>query len=100
MKKVKGILVVLVGISLMVVGLSYAQPKIPKSSIPSRIPPEVREQIERLYSQDPVERGYAAYELGEMGAKAAPAVPFLIGILGGDVVSLTYFGVVKVKVAG
>ena len=59
----------------------YAQPNIPKENIPADIPTEVREQIERLYSSDPVGRGDAAYDLGEMGEKAAPAIPFLIEVL-------------------
>jgi HEAT repeat protein len=54
----------------------YVGPK-----IPFNIPSEVRKQIERLYSSDPVERGHAAYMLGEMGKQAVPAIPYLIGIL-------------------
>lgn len=48
----------------------------------SSTPPEVTRQIERLRSPDPVERGYAALELGKLGAPAAAAVPALISILG------------------
>ena len=66
-------------------GLSYAQPNIPKEKIPSDVPSDVRKQIERLYSSDPIERAYGALALGKIGGKAAPAVPFLIGILGDHV---------------
>jgi len=44
------------------------------------IPAEVQEQIDRLRSQDPEEQADAAKKLGEMGEKAAPAVPYLIRV--------------------
>ncbi|MFQ5976389.1 MAG: HEAT repeat domain-containing protein, partial [Candidatus Hydrothermarchaeales archaeon] len=103
MEKVKDILVVMVGISFIVVGLGCASgPNIPKErtpsnipsdvrkqniskeKIPSDIPSDVREKIKKLYSLDARERAYGAYHLGKEGAKAAPAIPFLIGILGDD----------------
>jgi len=59
----------------------YAQPKIPKEKIPTDIHPDVKKQIERLYSSDPVERGYGAYYLGEMGENAISAIPFLRELL-------------------
>jgi len=62
-------------------GLCNAQPKIPKENIPADISPEVKNQIELLYSAEPEVRGKAAVKLGEMGTGAAPAVPFLMGIL-------------------
>ncbi|HHT9120077.1 MAG TPA: HEAT repeat domain-containing protein [Candidatus Hypogeohydataceae bacterium YC41] len=77
---VKIILAILIGICVVGVGLSLAQPPIPKS-IPSDIPSDVRAQIERLYSSDPVERGYGAHELGEMGTRAVPAIPYLVQII-------------------
>jgi HEAT repeat protein len=61
--------------------LIYAEPKIPKESIPANIPSEVRKQIERLYSEDSVDRGSAAFNLRKMGADAVPAIPFLIANL-------------------
>jgi HEAT repeat protein len=61
--------------------LTHAQPKIPKETIPADINPELKKQMERLYSDDPVERGYGAYYLGEMSEKATAAVPFLIATL-------------------
>jgi HEAT repeat protein len=62
-------------------GLIYAQLKIPKENIQLNILPEVRSQIERLYQQDPEERVKAARILGEIGTQASPAIPFLINIL-------------------
>lgn len=60
----------------------YAQPNIPKESIPTDIPVEVKGKIVRLYSSDPQERSYVAFKLGEMGEQAVKAIPFLIGMLG------------------
>ncbi len=80
-------------INILVIGsivVGYAQPKIPKENVPSNIAADVKEQIERLYSHNPVERAKAAIELGGMGERAAPAIPFLIGILG-DHTSLQWF---------
>lgn len=60
----------------------YAQPNIPKESIPSNISTDLKGKIVRLYSQDPQERSYAAFKLGQMGEQAVKAIPFLIGLLG------------------
>jgi HEAT repeat protein len=54
---------------------------IPKNQIPSHIPPEVKQQIERLYSPDGTDRASAAFYLMKMGDKALPSVPFLIANL-------------------
>jgi HEAT repeat protein len=84
MKRTGIILSLLVVISVLVgvnVGI-YAQPNISKGKIPSYIPDDVRILIERLYSSDPVERGRAAYTLGEMGKKADPSTPYLMEMLG------------------
>jgi HEAT repeat protein len=59
-----------------------SQLKIPKETIPSTIPNSVKTKIERLYSPEPLTRAVAAYELGEMGQDAVPAIPFLIGTFG------------------
>ena len=72
----------IVGMSLVIAGAGYAQPNIPKENIPLNIPADVRREVERIYSSDPVERGYGCYNLGEMGPKAVSAAPFLIRILG------------------
>ncbi|MGR3309393.1 MAG: HEAT repeat domain-containing protein [Candidatus Brocadiales bacterium] len=87
MKRLRNILMALVGISLIMsasCGLSYAQPNIPREKIPSNINSDVREQFEKLYSSDPVERALGASNLGKAGKEAVSAIPFLIGILGDD----------------
>src|SRR4030042_3888158 len=60
----------------------YAQPNIPKENIPSNLAPEVKAEAEGLYSPEAVKRAQAANKLGNMGEKAVPAIPLLIGILG------------------
>ncbi len=55
--------------------------KIPKEHIPSDIPRDVRKEIEALYSLSSVKRARAVISLGEMGVRARPAIPFLIGML-------------------
>lgn len=56
-------------------------PITPKEDIPQDIPEDVREQIMRLYGPS-MEKAEAARELSKMGEKAAPAIPYLISILG------------------
>lgn len=63
------------------VGTGYAQPNISREDIPADAPADVRQQIERLYSPDPLERAFAARALGQMKTQAAPAIPFLMGML-------------------
>jgi HEAT repeat protein len=46
------------------------------------LPRELREQIVRLHSRDANERAAAAAHLGKMADSAAPAVPYLIRLLG------------------
>jgi len=60
------------------------RPSIPKEKIPEDIPDEVREAILGLYSSDPVARIYYTVHLGKLGERAAPAVPFLVSLLGRD----------------
>jgi len=81
MRRIKIVLFLLVLAIVIDTGLGYAQPKIPKDKILSNIPPEVREQVEKLYSQSSAERTEAIEKLGGMGEKAAPAIPFLIAML-------------------
>jgi len=71
----------LVAFSVVTSSSVYAQPNIPRESIPADIAPAVREQIERLYSADEKEQIAAARTLGNMGESALPAVPFLEGLL-------------------
>lgn len=48
------------------------------------LPRELREQIIRLHSRDPIERAAAASHLGKMAMGAAPAVPYLVRLLQDD----------------
>lgn len=57
-----------------------SQPLIPLSEVPSDLEAEEREQIERLYSSDPVQRAYAAIHLGRIKSRAA--FPLLVSMLG------------------
>jgi hypothetical protein len=61
---------------------SHAQTDVPKERIPASASAEIRREIERLYwkTTDVV---HAAGALGEMGEKAAPAIPFLIVLFHG-----------------
>jgi HEAT repeat protein len=68
-------------LTLLVAGAVYGQPHTPKDKIPPRIPRALREQILKLYSSDPVERGQACDEIGALGEKGAPAIPFLAEML-------------------
>ncbi len=61
---------------------SLAQTTAPRNEIPSGLSPEMRTSIEDLYSSSPARRAMAARKIGEMGERAAPAIPFLVGILG------------------
>ena len=72
---------VFVAVALMIGSTVFAQPTIPKGRIPTSVPADVREQIERLYSDDRVERASATFWLSKMGERAVPAIPFLIAIL-------------------
>jgi len=84
MKLVRRFLLLLVVVNFMIIsliGCATVGPGIPKGKIPSDISVDVRAQIEKLYSKDLIERKQGAYNLGEMGARAVPAVPFLIGIV-------------------
>ncbi len=52
--------------------------------IPENITNSLRQRIENLYSYDALKRGRAAYELGQLGSRAAPAIPYLMDILHDD----------------
>jgi hypothetical protein len=84
--KMKAVQPMLFALGAMVIllcsaSVSMAQPSIPKDQIPSQIPPEVKQQIERLYSPDGTDRASAAFHLRKMGEKALPSVPFLVANL-------------------
>ena len=75
------ILMIVVGLLPAMGGIAAAQPVTLTREIPPDIPSDVRKQIERLHSSNPARRARASRSLGEMGAKAAPAVPFLVELL-------------------
>jgi hypothetical protein len=60
---------------------AVAQPSIPRDQIPSNLAPEVRIEIERLYSDNHEARAYGAAALAKLGSKAYPSIPFLICLL-------------------
>ncbi len=57
------------------------QPNIPKGNIPPDVPIEIEEKIKGLYSWNPLKRRNSVVQLGQLGARAVPAVPFLISVL-------------------
>jgi HEAT repeat protein len=59
------------------------QSAITRQELPAapKVPPEVAEQIERLSNKDADVRAFAPRLLGEMGEKAADAVPHLVRLL-------------------
>jgi hypothetical protein len=73
-------LVPVMALILVLYGFSFAQPKIPKTTIPVNTPAHVKTLIELLYSPNPQDRSTAANKLGDLGAAATPAVPFLIDL--------------------
>jgi hypothetical protein len=50
-------------------------------NIPEGTPGDVQEQIRKLFSPNPADQTLAARRIGEMGKRAAVAIPFLIGIM-------------------
>jgi hypothetical protein len=61
-----------------------AQPAIPKEKIPAEVVGELRDLIETLYFVNAERRVEATMELAKLGPKAAPAAPFLIGLMLND----------------
>jgi len=57
------------------------QPDIPMEGIPSDIPVELVKKIKGLYSWNPLKRRSSVVQLGQMRARAVPAIPFLINVL-------------------
>jgi len=82
-RKTRGfcIFIAVVLMTLTIGSTVCAQPAIPKAEIPTDVSPDVRKQIERLYSDDPVERASGTFWLSKMGKRAIPAIPFIIAIL-------------------
>ncbi len=65
-------------------GSAFAQPVIPVDKIPDKIDKEVADQIRKLYSAEALKRYEALEALLVMGGKAAPAVPFVVNMLGDE----------------
>jgi HEAT repeat protein len=65
----------------LILNATYAQPKIPQDKIPSNVASGLEKQIEKLYSENPLERQRAAIKIGEYGKEAEPAIPFLVELL-------------------
>jgi HEAT repeat protein len=61
--------------------ISAAGISIPKSQIPDSISHDLKTQIEKLYSYDPVVRANTCAEIVDEPEKAVPAIPFLIALL-------------------
>lgn len=82
MKSAKVALALWLMVSLFGAGWGFAQIKIPKENIKAEIPEAVKIEIVKLYSTDSLQRGNGCLNLGKLGTKAAPAVPFLVAMLG------------------
>jgi hypothetical protein len=70
---------------LLLVGLVVPRGDVAATSASAHSPDvaaDVAKQIKKLQSNDPFNRVRASYALGDMGYRAAPAVPFLINALG------------------
>jgi len=61
--------------------LAKGHPSPQKEKIPATISPDVRKELEALLSSELPQRLAGAYNLGNMGEKAAAAIPFLIDVL-------------------
>jgi HEAT repeat protein len=75
----------------MVLALAIAAAcEAPQSNAPqssgrlSELPPAIRAEIDRLASDEAGKRATAAASLAEMGERAVPAIPYLIGALGDE----------------
>ena len=58
--------------------------KVKQQMSSSSYPKELRDKIIRLHHEDPVERAWAAYQLGKLGPSARAAVPYLVRMLADD----------------
>ncbi len=77
---------IIVAVAMTVVWAAAARaggptPTLPKESVPEELSPEVREQILRLYLPKPEQRARAVRELGRLGSKAMPALPYVLSIV-------------------
>jgi HEAT repeat protein len=65
-------------------GAASGQPRLTKEAIPKDLPSDIRVLLEECFAPGPSARGDAAKKLGELGAQASAAVPFLVSMLGDD----------------
>ena len=63
---------------------ALAEPDIPEAQIPEDASKTVQRLLRELYSGEPTVRRSAARKLGEIGRRAAVAVPFLVSMLDDD----------------
>ena len=63
---------------------ALAEPDIPEAQIPKDASETVQRLLRELYSGKPITRWHAATRLGEIGKRAAVAVPFLVSMLDDD----------------
>ena len=71
--------------ALMAAALCTAQPTLSRSQIPSRLIPEMKEQLNHLYDTDAGVRARAAAYFGDLGERGEAAIPFLISMLADDI---------------
>ena len=95
MKKWLWILIILSGISLVIVAPGQSQAIVSLENLSQNTHPEIKQLIERLYSQDPVERVTALSKLGESSTKAVHSIPFVIPLLGDTEVVLQQGGATR-----
>ncbi|KPK82935.1 MAG: hypothetical protein AMJ81_08855 [Phycisphaerae bacterium SM23_33] len=69
---------------LLVWGAAAGEPTIPQAQLPQGVEEQVAQEIRKLYSAEPRQRWEALQALGRMGGRAAPAVPFVAGMLGDE----------------
>lgn len=75
------VLALFASLAMTLPSLLQAQINLPKDKILSNVSLEVRQEIERLNSENHEARAHGAHMLGKMGSKAYPSIPFLIAVL-------------------
>ncbi len=72
---------VVVILCLLAAGPVNAQIEPPQELLFAEMPEEVKLETQKLFSADQAEQIAAAKKLGEMGAKAEPAIEYMINVL-------------------
>jgi HEAT repeat protein len=72
----------ILALALSAAGAPSADDALTKADIPAGLSPELGKLIEQTFSDDPEQQRNACKGLEEMGPRAAPAVPFLIRLIG------------------